>query len=202
MNNDLKSDDGRTARGAQTKNKILQAALDLIGEHGPENFSAGVLAKKVGTAKSIIFHHFSSVDEIPLKALEMLLTEITRSLGGKNHASAEEYLLGLGESLLKLVDRNPRLMKSMFFFYQRALHDPKYQSALTGIINGFLEEASSRLKELSEHKITAQQLRSISLLLAMTLDGMGYYRLILGDRESFRQSWKLLVQLILGYVKQ
>jgi AcrR family transcriptional regulator len=78
------------AAGAQhadgSRARILDAALDLLAEHGYDGASLQQVADRVGLHKSSLFHHFRSKDELArevyrglverlLKRLEPLLAE-------------------------------------------------------------------------------------------------------------------------------
>ncbi len=60
----------RTKAGERTRAAILKATLRLLGRAGPDAFSASTLAKAAGVSKATLFHHFSSIEEIPLAAFE------------------------------------------------------------------------------------------------------------------------------------
>ncbi len=55
------------------RQRILDAALELLAEHGVEGTSLQQVADRVGLHKSTLFHHFKSKDE--------LVTEVFRGLG-------------------------------------------------------------------------------------------------------------------------
>lgn len=60
----------RTKAGDQTRMVILEAALKLLGRAGPDACSASTLAKEAGVSKATLFHHFGSIEDIPLAAFE------------------------------------------------------------------------------------------------------------------------------------
>ncbi|BAF70090.1 TetR/AcrR family transcriptional regulator [Nitratiruptor sp. SB155-2] len=57
-----------------TKQKILDAALDLIAEHGYSKASVRMIAKAVGIRESAIYNHFANKDEIFSAIAKQLFT--------------------------------------------------------------------------------------------------------------------------------
>jgi AcrR family transcriptional regulator len=64
-----KSADG-TAVGAETKARIVQAALQTLKEVGFSGASARAIAKRGGFNPALIFYHFGSVNDVLLAALD------------------------------------------------------------------------------------------------------------------------------------
>ncbi len=58
-------DDLRTIKGNITKAKILSSSLDIICSSGVEGLSASKITSMSGISKSSVFHHFSSINDIP-----------------------------------------------------------------------------------------------------------------------------------------
>ncbi len=60
------------SRGASTKERILDAALDLFTEKGFDGTSLREIAERLGVTKAALYYHFASKDDI-LMALHMRL---------------------------------------------------------------------------------------------------------------------------------
>ena len=57
-------------KGKETKNSILQQALDLSSEIGLEGLTFGPLAKRVGMSKSGLYAHFKSKEDLQSQVLD------------------------------------------------------------------------------------------------------------------------------------
>jgi AcrR family transcriptional regulator len=53
-----------SARGADTRDRIIQAALDTVREEGFADTTARSIARRGGFNQALIFYHFGSVDEL------------------------------------------------------------------------------------------------------------------------------------------
>lgn len=51
-------------RGDDTREKLLDGALDCLTEHGIAGTSARVVAARAGVNQALVFYHFGSVDEL------------------------------------------------------------------------------------------------------------------------------------------
>ncbi|MCX5044177.1 TetR/AcrR family transcriptional regulator [Aldersonia sp. NBC_00410] len=80
---------------AQTR--ILDAALDLIGEHGVSGTSLQMIANSVGVTKAAVYHKFKSKDEIVIAVTERELAKLQDALDAaeaeKQHSRARLLLL-------------------------------------------------------------------------------------------------------------
>ena len=68
--------DGRKERGCKTREKILASALQILGESGHEGLTSQALIEKAGISKGNLYHHFKTLDEVPVAAFEAILEEL------------------------------------------------------------------------------------------------------------------------------
>jgi AcrR family transcriptional regulator len=59
-----------------TRHRLLQAAMAVLLEHGPEGLTTGAVTKRVGVAQPTFYVHFSDMDEL----LRELATDIVERL--------------------------------------------------------------------------------------------------------------------------
>ncbi len=70
--------DGRKARGAATRERLLAAARRLFGERGYEATSIESVLEASGVARGALYHHFQSKAELFDAVLSEVLIEIAR----------------------------------------------------------------------------------------------------------------------------
>jgi AcrR family transcriptional regulator len=68
--------DGRRARGAATRERLLATARDLFGERGYEATSIEAVLEASGVARGALYHHFQSKGELFDAVLSDVLIEI------------------------------------------------------------------------------------------------------------------------------
>jgi AcrR family transcriptional regulator len=98
----------RASRGA--RERVLEAALDLFGEHGVSGTSLQMIADRIGVTKAAVYHQFPTKDEIVLgvlaPALESLQASIEEAESQKTLAARRESML---TALIDLAVGNRRL---------------------------------------------------------------------------------------------
>jgi AcrR family transcriptional regulator len=68
--------DGRSQRGEATKLRILDAARDVLVEHGYAGTSTRVVAERAGTQLSLVHYHFGGKQQLLSAVLERQNTEL------------------------------------------------------------------------------------------------------------------------------
>jgi AcrR family transcriptional regulator len=90
----------RASRGA--RGRVLEAALDLFGEHGVSGTSLQMIADRIGVTKAAVYHQFPTKDEIVLGVLTPALESLQASI---EEAESQETPAARRESMLTaLVD--------------------------------------------------------------------------------------------------
>src|SRR5580704_1749882 len=92
-----------TARGAATRARIVEAAADLIYEHGVERTSLDDVMAASGVSKSQLYHYFADKDAL---ALEVIALQAERVLAAQQpHLGALDSLRALrawGQAIIRL----------------------------------------------------------------------------------------------------
>ncbi len=161
----------RTKAGDRTRTAILDATIKLLGRQGPEAFSASAVANEAGVSKATVFHHFRTIDEIPLVALDRFWA-FSLARDTAEIASARDYLLELGNQLGSLSGKRKTLLRAHFVFLVKAMFDPNLRRLLvstSGRMHGLtIKELSRRLPE----HLAPREIETATRMVEMVLDGM------------------------------
>lgn len=68
------------AKGSETREVILKAALDFSSKLGLESLSIGELAKRVGMSKSGLFGHFNSKEKLQMMVIDYAAQNFTENV--------------------------------------------------------------------------------------------------------------------------
>jgi AcrR family transcriptional regulator len=82
----------KRTKGADTKARIAEATLRLVGEHGVAGTSTARIAAAVGVSEAALYRHFKSRHEMILAALEALYALIFEIIGSSSDPNAVERL--------------------------------------------------------------------------------------------------------------
>jgi AcrR family transcriptional regulator len=161
----------RTAAGARTRNSILDAAIKLLGSAGPDGFSASAIANEAGVSKATVFHHFRTVDEIPLVALDRFWAS---SLAGTmpESTSARDYLLGIADQIRSLTGKRRTLLRAHLVFLVKALFDPRLGRLLASTSAHMHELTMNELSKRLPRRVPPEKIETVTRMVEMVLDGM------------------------------
>jgi AcrR family transcriptional regulator len=83
---------GKNVRGADTRERIAQATLRLVGEHGVSGTSTARIAAAVGVSEAALYRHFKNRDEMIRAALDALYGLIFEIIDSSSDPNALERL--------------------------------------------------------------------------------------------------------------
>jgi AcrR family transcriptional regulator len=72
----------RAPRNTLNRERVLEAAVDLLDRAGPDAFTMRALAERLGVATMAVYSHFSGKEEIMDAVRERLLAEVELPAGG------------------------------------------------------------------------------------------------------------------------
>lgn len=175
-----------------TRTRILHSAIELMGREGPDRFSASALAREVGVSKATLFHHFDTLDEIPLAALEEVFFEFIGAAEQHNASLAEQLAYLAGETR-KMVDRYD-LLRAYFVFLIKGMFDPRFKERLA---QGAFEMHRRTVALLEPHLGSGQDAEVTTRLVEVMLDGLALHHLAMGDHDMLDRVWTRFTEILL-----
>jgi len=177
------------------KQHIVDAAIRLMAEGGPEALTASALAKAAGISKATLFHHFGSLDDIVLASFDRYMMSL-QSVSGPLPASLREWLLALGAEAAESVARDTQLANAYFGFVMRAKTEPRLRARLAGIAAGaetafydIIRQLAPALGEDEAHRLAA--------LVLVAGDGLALHHDLFPQRAAAVDGgWRALVDLV------
>lgn len=161
----------RTKAGDRTRAAILDATIRLLGREGPDGFSASTVANEAGVSKATVFHHFRSLDEIPLLALDRFWAS-SLSRDSAEIASARDYLLDLAHQLASLTGKRTAFLRAHLVFLVKAMFDPNLRRLLVSTSAGVHELTMKELSRRLPRGLRQQEIETATRMVEMVLDGM------------------------------
>lgn len=183
----------------ETKVKILETTIQILGEEGRGGLTTNELIKRAGISKGALYHHFSSLDDIPLSAFELLIYELDYLIEPSEYDNFEKYLIDLGEHICEFIAKKPSLFKAYLTIFEGALHDHKISFHIEKLINGFYEYMETVVSSFFSTSPSKATIKSISRLICSTIDGMALYQLVVNEDREFKKSWKIFASMVSSY---
>lgn len=179
-------------RRRDTRSAIIEGAIRLLGRDGPDGFSAAALAREVGVSKASIFHHFTSIDEIPLAALDRFGAAMLAPTGAAPPKTPRDLLLQLGDATFAVTLEQRDFFRAYFVFFARALFDERMRRHLAASAEPTLAGIAQQFGRF----MPDGEAEVVSRLAMMTLDGLGLHLLALGEEDKARQAWRRFVDAL------
>ena len=137
---------GRTVRFS--REKIIQAACDLVREKGAEALNARSLAGYLGCSTQPLFREFSSMEEIKRAAMEAAMRRYEAAVEQAQDPENKQYL-AMGMAYIRFASQEKQLFKWLFMrdrHAERPGDGPEDRSA------GQVRGAASRVSGLPEEQ--------------------------------------------------
>lgn len=126
----------RRGRGEESRQRLIDAATELIGERGYRATSVGDICRRAGLAKTALYHHFGDK--------EGLLAAVLDALGGRwieelqkrayRRALPHQRLDELVDGWREILEEQPQLIRlPAFLQLEAADHADEIREALRGI---------------------------------------------------------------------
>ena len=175
-----------------TRTRILEATIELLGREGADGFTASRLAREVGVSKATLFHHFSALDEIPLAALDVFSQQMLEA-AVPSTSSLDELLAALAEMTVRLLEERRGFVKAYFVFFAKAMFDERLKARL----RTSLELIKAGFHQLFvECGLSPEQAARYSYLTLLLLDGAALHLQVVEDSTEIRQAWQGYRQLL------
>lgn len=179
------------------KREIVEAAVRLMAQGGPEAPTASALAAACGMSKANLFHHFESLDDVVLAAFEDFILGM-ESLRGPPKGSLREWLNGLMAEATASVASAPHLAGAYLAFVARARSDARLRVRIEQVVNE-VEAAFAGIIASYRPRLDDARVRSLASLVLVAGDGMVIHRDLFPERAASQAAaWQALVDLIAG----
>jgi TetR/AcrR family transcriptional repressor of bet genes len=193
--------DERRARGARSRQAILRAALTTLADKGLEGFTARSVAEHAGVSTATLFHHFASLDELQLEAMMLLLDAEMEGRPALRGSDAKRYLRSLGELVLRVIARQPELMRTSSALLGKLPFSEALQRSAARHYERYVQQIESELAALVGAGRGPPSRRHLALAVVLMLDGMGIYWTVNHDVDALRRFWTDMVALFAPYLE-
>jgi AcrR family transcriptional regulator len=111
--------DGPIARGAGARQRVLQAALAVLDEHGLARFTMESVARRAGASKATLYRHWPNHGALLVDAMDATFRPFPAPDTGNVHADVAELL----NAFVTLLERTP-VPRLLAAFIDAAERDP------------------------------------------------------------------------------
>ncbi len=190
----------KMTKGHISKDKIMNASMELISENGIENLSAKKIADKAGISKSNVFHHYKSVSLILEELFAIVRDIVLEPLKHQEYISLEDYFEKLSYGTFVSNVNELKCFKTLNSFYSIAMTDEKYKTALLELKESFVVNTCKVISKIEG--IPESELRDVAEVITITIDGFGQQYLIENDQEKYIKLWEIQSEAFCNYIRK
>lgn len=128
----------KTAQGALSRERILDAAAELIAERGYSATSVDALCKKAGIVKTALYWHFGSKEGLLAAVIERVANEWIEEVQRSVYVTGEplERLDRVLSGLREILEQRPRHMRLLLsVLLERSEGDPTTRASLKRVFD-------------------------------------------------------------------
>lgn len=190
--------DERRSRGERSREAIVRAALEVMGERGAEGFTARNVAARAGVSPANLFHHFGSLDGLMLEAIMRMLDEavIAPMEGGWTDLNA--FLRAMGDNALRMTREQPQAINLSSTLFGKVPFDERLRRKAVEHYERYVAWVEGELERLGVGAGRPGVRRHLALALLMLLDGMSIHWSIHHDLETLERFWADVADFVAG----
>ena len=180
---------GRRIQGEQTKELIVEAACDLIGESGYHSVTAAALIERAGVSKGGLYHHFRTLDDVIIKAYEKTAWKLFSGLGTSNPASVGDYLQQVEQVIFQHLLTDKRTLRIMHELLPMAMYDPLFIERRQKMMKSGADRMIDKFAPSFKNNIKESELQKMIAAVSVFISGLAIQHQMSSDLKDSRKTW-------------
>lgn len=190
----------RQQQARQTRQRLLDAAWQLIGEQGYEALSAARLVRTAGVTKGALYHHFNSLEDAAYTALEQVLGKGYDATNSQRAETLEDYLDAFEQYFFQQTLADPVTGKALLSFIRVGMFNERYRQLLRQMLQQGLEKFRDDLSHYLGDQLTESQLTSLARLIDAVVGGLGVHWYTLDQQQQSWQDWQCFRAMLMAFI--
>ncbi len=157
----------------EQRRRIIQAAIDVFGEHNYDVGTMAMIAKEAGISEAMLYKHFSSKKELFMKCFEEIVGDLMSRYAQCYKSNTDDPLKYLEDSAvtyLRYIKESSTGSKFLVHLFS-STYDPELKEPLVGFFKASLETVQKAL-DLAKSKGQLSKKADTELL---AWDYVGHY---------------------------
>lgn len=188
--------DGRTLRFQHRRPELLAAATEYVLAHGVTDMSLRPVAQALGVTHATLLRHFSSKDELIMRVLDKIRTDLGEQLTGDEEfraaRSSSDLVMAVWQRLCE-----PREQRQFLLLFELVGHNgwkPDGDRDLAqSIVSAWLDVIAERL---GQDGWAPEEASALATLVLAQIRGLQLDLLVTGDRERADRALSLSLRLL------
>ena len=190
-----------TMKLSETKNRIIQAALEILSTNGAPSLTSGKLCAALNMSKGTLFHHFDNMNELHLALLDYIFIETDPEFDSRQYHDIYEYNYHLTESIMAALEKYQNVYAALFSFFSQSIHNPDMRQKLRDHLNSDLELWTNNLFSRFENTLSANEKDNIVRMIDMYFYGLIAHCIIFQDPDRYKTITLEFMDIITNYIE-
>ena len=185
-------------RSAETRQRLLAAAIDLICESGFHDLTLEKVANHAGVSRGAVQHHFGTRVELLLALIHDFSPDYLREIDVPKNASLEAGVDAVIDHFWTLYQHKQAM--AVFHLWLGARNDPELQPILSKTMRQFEQEMDRRWRDIfAARNLPGQRIATARRVTLAALRGFATY---LNDRAQWRKELSLLKEMLVAILSE
>lgn len=194
--------DQRRIKGERTREVIVSSALELMLGQGRDRLSARNLAAHAGISKATLFHHFQSMNEIVVAALERLFSKYIEIAAFQSDAKGPKLAAEMAREELAHAEMYQNLFRGVFSFLDEIMAHPDLKARLRKAFTSVVSVMEDSVEEAHPGVLSSAERSGIGLALTILLDSLILYVMVLEDKDALANMWHQVERVMSFFLEQ
>ncbi len=191
----------RKEQANRTKQKLIEAALSIVRDHGFQELSANRIADVAGISKGGIFHHFPQIEDLYLYILDSTIEQFSEDLDPSSYRSLGDYINFVSDYMMEFLDESPERVIALYYFISQSQHNAEYQKRLKIMMEDSLDDWGDKISFFFETPISKPDKDFLIRIMDIYFGGLSTHYLMFKDKRRYKKVSKGFGSLITDYLE-
>jgi AcrR family transcriptional regulator len=190
---------GRPSTGA--RERILDAALDVMKAEGYAGTSIAKVAARAGESKALVAYHYGSKQGLVSAVARSVAEEITEAVLSRlgEAGDAEGVIANAAAGVEAILDADERVARVYFDLAAVSVVEPEVRQTVAGINEGWRAVLDARFAEVG---VPAKHARVLTVMVIAGIQGLALERIERGNTAELRAARDLFVRAATAAARQ
>jgi AcrR family transcriptional regulator len=182
--------------------QIINAAVKVLAIKGYDNATIADISDAAGISRGLPHYYFKDKEDLAIKALETITSEMIKSSVSRLHGeSVEELVERIAEIHRENLQKHPEFYAFLFEMWSAGRRSKKignvFRQSQDKVVATFIKELEGNLKIASQ--LTPEQIVALSRLIIALTDGTAFQLIIRPEKQPYEDAlWQLFRVMLLA----
>ena len=192
----------RSEKATETKKRIIDGAVDLIREQGPEALTSGKLAKHLGISKGTLFHHFEDMNSIKLGLLETIFGEMDRNIRRADHKDLWALISSMIDATFGAIEKYRNVHDALLYFVSSSARDDDIRQRFKRHGEQMFREWRDVIFSHAQCEMKDDEKERFVRIIDMYFAGLCVHQLIFDDLEYYKMITEDFMEIMASYLER